>query len=62
MSPNSSEPMREAAGGGVSVPRQSAAATSPSQAVAVGVAWLAVGAPLAWGVSQTLIKAMALFQ
>jgi hypothetical protein len=25
-------------------------------------AWLFVGVPLAWGVTQTLIKSMALFQ
>jgi hypothetical protein len=26
------------------------------------IAWVWVGAPLAWGVSQTLIKAMGLFR
>jgi hypothetical protein len=26
------------------------------------LAWLFVGAPLAWGVSQTFIKALALFK
>ena len=26
------------------------------------LAWVAVAAPLAWGVVQTVIKAMALFQ
>lgn len=29
---------------------------------AIALAWLAVGLPLVWGVSQTLTKAMALFQ
>jgi hypothetical protein len=28
----------------------------------VVLAWLVVGLPLAWGVSQTFIKAMALFK
>ena len=28
----------------------------------VVLAWLFVGIPLAWGVSQTFIKALALFQ
>ena len=35
---------------------------SPSSAGAVAFAWLFVGVPLAWGVSQTFIKALALFQ
>ena len=30
--------------------------------MAVVLAWLFVGIPLAWGVSQTFIKALALFQ
>ena len=29
--------------------------------IALGLAWLAVGVPLLWGVVQTLKKAMALF-
>jgi hypothetical protein len=33
-----------------------------SSPVAVAVAWLAVGIPLLWGVSQTLMKSLALFQ
>jgi hypothetical protein len=36
--------------------------TRKSSSLAVALAWLAVGIPLAWGVSQTLIKAMALFR
>jgi hypothetical protein len=28
----------------------------------VAVAWLVVGVPLAWGLSQTVMKALALFQ
>lgn len=33
-----------------------------SSPVTVAIAWLAVGIPLAWGVAQTLIKSLALFQ
>ena len=33
-----------------------------SSPVALALAWLAVGIPLAWGVSQTIVKAMALFK
>jgi hypothetical protein len=33
-----------------------------SSTIAVVLAWLAVGVPLAWGVSQTLIQSMALFR
>lgn len=33
-------------------------ATSPAT---IAISWLAVGLPLAWGVSQTLAKAMKLF-
>ena len=29
---------------------------------AIAVAWLLVGIPLAWGVYQTFIKSLALFQ
>ena len=32
------------------------------QVVALVLAWLGVGLPLAWGVLETLRKAMALFQ
>ena len=34
----------------------------PSSAASVALAWLFVGVPLAWGVSQTFIKALALFK
>lgn len=33
-----------------------------SSPIALALAWLAVGAPLAWGVMQTIIKSMALFK
>ena len=33
-----------------------------SSPVALALAWLAVGIPLAWGVSQTIVKSMALFE
>ena len=33
--------------------------TSPA---AIALAWLLVGIPLAWGVYQTFIKSLALFQ
>jgi hypothetical protein len=43
--------------------------TSPAPAVAEGsvggstvLAWLYVGIPLLWGVSQTFLKALALFK
>lgn len=41
--------------------------TPPAAAEAAGggstvLAWLYVGVPLAWGVSQTFIKALALFK
>lgn len=35
--------------------------TRRSSPIALILAWLAVGIPLAWGVSQTLIKSLALF-
>ena len=41
-----------------SVPEAAAASSGGSLALA----WLFVGVPLAWGVSQTFIKALALFQ
>lgn len=31
------------------------------QVVALGLSWAAVGLPLAWGVAETLRKALALF-
>lgn len=33
--------------------------TSP---ILIAVAWLVVGVPLAWGISQTVIKSMPLFR
>jgi hypothetical protein len=33
-----------------------------SSPVALALAWLAVGVPLAWGVGQTLMKSLALFK
>lgn len=38
------------------------AAAAPSTSLSVILAWLYVGAPLAWGISQTFIKALALFK
>ena len=35
--------------------------SSPSSPLILIFAWLAVGAPLIWGVAQTLKKALALF-
>jgi len=39
-----------------------AASDRSSQALALAVSWMAVGLPLAWGVAETLRKALALFQ
>jgi hypothetical protein len=36
--------------------------STPVNLVAVGLAWAAVGIPLAWGVFQTILKASALFR
>lgn len=36
--------------------------TGKSSPLAVALAWLVVGLPLAWGVAQTIIKSMALFR
>ncbi|HEY2067082.1 MAG TPA: hypothetical protein VGG84_14095 [Gemmatimonadaceae bacterium] len=33
-----------------------------SSPITIALAWLAVGIPLAWGVSQTIIKSLALFK
>lgn len=33
-----------------------------SSPISLALAWLAVGIPLAWGVSQTIIKSLALFK
>ncbi len=38
-----------------------AAAAATSSGGSVALAWLFVGIPLAWGVVQTFIKALALF-
>ncbi|WP_202910352.1 MFS transporter small subunit [Hymenobacter sediminis] len=51
----------------MSTPANPSSATPPAQEpAAVGgsaiLAWLYVGIPLAWGVSQTFIKALALFK
>jgi len=35
--------------------------TQGTSGAAVALAWLFVGIPLAWGVSQTFIKSLALF-
>ncbi|GGG38404.1 MFS transporter small subunit [Hymenobacter glacieicola] len=47
-------------------PNTSSTAATPNEPAAVGgsavLAWLYVGIPLAWGVSQTFIKALALFK
>lgn len=40
----------------------SAGSLAPSQVVALILSWTAVGIPLAWGVIETLRKALALFQ
>jgi hypothetical protein len=36
-------------------------ARADSQLLLLAVAWLSVGLPLAWGVEQTIVKALALF-
>jgi hypothetical protein len=33
-----------------------------SSPITVAIAWLVVGIPLLWGVSQTLMKSLALFK
>jgi hypothetical protein len=33
-----------------------------SSPLALALAWLAVGIPLAWGVAQTVVRSMALFR
>ncbi|WP_167856411.1 MFS transporter small subunit [Hymenobacter metallicola] len=37
-------------------------AAAPSSGLQVALAWIYVGVPLLWGVSQTFIKALALFK
>jgi hypothetical protein len=39
-----------------------ATAAKRSSPITIALAWLAVGIPLAWGVSQTIIKSLALFK
>jgi hypothetical protein len=34
---------------------------TPASTIRSVLAWLAVGLPLAWGVEQTIVKAIALF-
>jgi len=36
--------------------------TSGRQTLLVALAWIYVGIPLAWGVTQTVIKSIALFR
>jgi hypothetical protein len=47
-------------------PQPNSSTPSPASDSGVGgsvvLAWLVVGVPLAWGVSQTFIKALALFK
>jgi len=45
-------------------PKPNAAAPAPEESAggSVLLAWLFVGLPLVWGVSQTFIKALALFK
>jgi hypothetical protein len=38
------------------------ARSGPTQLVVLVLSWSAVGLPLAWGVAETLRKALALFQ
>ena len=40
---------------------EAASGNTPSSRVRIALAWLAVGVPLAWGVSQTVAKSLALF-
>lgn len=39
-----------------------AAPTTGGQKLLVALAWLYVGIPLAWGVTETVIKSVALFK
>ena len=45
-----------------STPRNDAPAETNSSGAMLLISWLFVGLPLIWGVSQTFIKALALFQ
>ena len=38
------------------------AAPARGQTVLVAIAWIYVGIPLAWGVTQTVLKSIALFR
>jgi hypothetical protein len=50
------------ASGSLSAAQPVHAAASGGQVVTLALAWLGVGLPLAWGVLETLRKALALFQ
>jgi hypothetical protein len=39
-----------------------AADAAPTSGLKLALAWIYVGVPLLWGVSQTFIKALALFK
>lgn len=43
-------------------PNRNAEPESTTSGLALAIAWLVVGVPLVWGVSQTFIKALALFK
>ena len=43
-------------------PQPTTAAPEPTSTGALLFSWLFVGIPLVWGVSQTFIKALALFK
>ncbi|MCC3159790.1 hypothetical protein LJ737_21290 [Hymenobacter sp. 15J16-1T3B] len=43
-------------------PAAPAPAAEPSSNLKVALAWLYVGVPLLWGITQTFIKALALFK
>jgi len=43
-------------------PEDSTSTSTSSSSITLALAWLAAGVPLAWGVSQTFVKALALFQ
>jgi hypothetical protein len=43
-------------------PAVHAADNEPTSGLKLALAWIYVGVPLLWGVSQTFIKALALFQ
>ncbi|WP_199243506.1 MFS transporter small subunit [Hymenobacter sedentarius] len=43
-------------------PNSSAPTDDASSGLSLAIAWLFVGTPLLWGVSQTFIKALTLFK